>query len=114
MTPELWILVLKALLAGTFVVVFSLLAEMLQPKMFAGLFAGAPVVAAVSLAITAAVKPHAAPLAAQGMIAGSIGMIGCCAVAALIVWRTNTWIGSALAWASWAVVALGLYVLFGL
>jgi hypothetical protein len=114
LAPDLWILGLKALLAGTFVVLFSLLAEMLQPKMFAGLFAGAPVVAAVSLAITAAVKPAAAPVAAQGMIAGSIGMIACCAVAALVIRRTNSWVGSALSWASWAVVALGLYLLFAL
>jgi hypothetical protein len=41
LTPDLWILALKAVLAGTFVVLLSLLAEMLRPKMFAGLFAGA-------------------------------------------------------------------------
>jgi len=101
------------LLAGTFVALFSLLAEMLHPKMFAGLFAGAPVVAAVSLAITAATKPPAAPIAGRGMIAGSVGMIACCAVAALAVSRTNAWIGSALSWASWAVVALGVYLFVG-
>jgi hypothetical protein len=112
-SQEVWILGLKVLLAGTFVVLFSLLAEMLQPKLFAGLFAGAPVVAAVSLAITAASRPAAAPVAARGMIAGSVGMIACCAVAALAVSRTNTWIGSALSWASWAVVALGFYLLAG-
>ena len=113
MSPDLWLLGLKALLAGTFVVLFSLLAEMLQPKMFAGLFAGAPAVAAVSLALTAAAKPAVAPVAAAGMIAGSVGMIACCAVAALAVSRTNAWIGSALSWASWAVVALGVYLFVG-
>jgi hypothetical protein len=111
LTPDLWILGLKTVLAGTSVVLFSLLAEMLRPKMFAGLFAGAPVVAAVSLAITAGTKPAAAAPAAHGMIAGAVGMIACCALAAIAVSRTNTWIGSALSWASWAVVAFGCYLL---
>ena len=114
MTTDLWILGLKAVLAGTFVVLFSLLGEMVRPKMFAGLLAGAPVVAAVSLAITAATRPSVAPVAAAGMIFGAFGMIACCAVAAIAVSRTNTWVGSALSWATWAVAALGLFLLFGL
>jgi hypothetical protein len=113
MTPDLWLLALKAVLAGTFVVLFSLLAEMLQPKLFAGLFAGAPVIAAVSLAISAATRPGAAQLGATGMIAGAVGMIACCTVAAVAMRRSNAWIGSALAWASWALVAFGLYLVLG-
>ena len=112
MTADLWILGLWAVLAGSFVVLFSLPAEMLEPKMFAGLLAGAPVVAAVSVAITAATKPAAAATAALGMIAGAAAMIACCAVAAIAVSRSNAWVGSALAWVSWAVVAFGLYLIF--
>jgi len=71
-TSDLWILALKAVLAGTFVVLLSVLAQVLRPKMFAGLFAGAPAVASVSIAITAAIKPPAALQGTRGMIAGAV------------------------------------------
>ena len=112
MTPELWILALKAVLAGTFVVLLSLLAEVLRPKLFAGLFAGAPAVASVSLAITGVLKPAVALQNATGMIAGAVAMIACCSVAALAMPRGGAWIGSAAAWAAWLTVAFGLYLLF--
>jgi hypothetical protein len=112
LTPELSILALKAVLAGTFVVVLSLLAEVLRPKLFAGLFAGAPAVASVSLAITALLKPAVALQNATGMIAGAVAMIACCSVAAAVMPRTGSWIGSAAAWAAWVLVAFGLYRLF--
>jgi hypothetical protein len=111
-TPDLWTLALKAILAGTFVVLLSALAQVLKPKLFAGLFAGAPAVAAVSLAVTASMKPQAALQGATGMLAGAAAMIACCAVAALALPRTGAWLGSALAWAAWGVVAFGLYRLF--
>ena len=112
MSSELWILALKAVLAGTFVVVLSLLAQALRPKMFAGLFAGAPAVASVSIAITAAIKPSAALEGTRGMIAGAVAMIVCCAVATFVIPRTGAPLGSALAWVAWAVVTFGLYVVF--
>ena len=107
MTSDLWILALKAVLAGTFVVLLSVLAQVLRPKMFAGLFAGAPAVASVSIAITAAIKPPAALQGTRGMIAGAVAMIVCCAVATLVIPRTGALLGSALAWVAWAVVAFG-------
>jgi hypothetical protein len=110
--PDLLVLGLKALIAGAMVVAFSVLAQRLRPQMFAGLFAGAPVVAAVSLAITAFVKPAAVEPNAVGMIAGSVGMIVCCVVAALVTSRFNSYIASALAWVAWALVAFGLYFVF--
>ena len=103
MTSDLWILALKAVLAGTFVVLLSVLAQVLRPKMFAGLFAGAPAVASVSIAITAAIKPPAALQGTRGMIAGAVAMIVCCAVASLVIPRTGALLGSALAWVAWAV-----------
>ena len=112
MTSDLWILALKAVLAGSFVVLLSLLAEMLRPKMFAGLFAGAPAVASMSLALTAAMKPAAALQGSRGMIAGAVAMIACCVVAALVLPRFGALLGSALAWATWAAVAFGAYLVF--
>jgi hypothetical protein len=112
LTQDLWILALKAVLAGTFVVLLSLLAEMLRPKAFAGLFAGAPAVASVSLTVTALLKPAAAVQNATGMIAGAVAMIACCAVATAALPRSGAWLGSLLAWLAWAIVAFGIYLLF--
>ncbi|MDQ6919070.1 MAG: DUF3147 family protein [Candidatus Dormibacteraeota bacterium] len=112
MTRDLSILALKAVLAGTFVVLLSLLAEMLKPKMFAGLFAGAPAVASVSLAITAVMKPGAALQNATGMIAGAAAMVVCCSVATIALPRVGAWVGSLLSWLAWAIAAFGLYLLF--
>ena len=109
MSRELWILALKAVLAGSFVVLLSLLAGRLKTKLFAGLFAAAPAVASVSLALS---KPAAAVDGSRGMIAGAAGMIACCAVAALVLPRTGAFRGSLLAWVAWALVAFGIYLLF--
>src|ERR1700716_656133 len=103
MSRDLALLALKTVLAGTFVVVFSLLAEMLKPKMFAGLFAGAPVVAGVSLVLTGLSKPDAAVQGSTGMIAGACGMVACCVVAALVLPKVGALVGSGLAWIAWAV-----------
>jgi hypothetical protein len=40
-----WTLAVKAVYGGLFVVLFSLIAELLTPKRFAGLFSAAPSVA---------------------------------------------------------------------
>jgi hypothetical protein len=112
MGRDLALLALKTVLAGTFVAAFSLLAEMLKPKMFAGLFAGAPVVAGVSLVLTGLNKPNAAVQGSTGMIAGACGMVACCLVAALVLPKVGALVGSGLAWITWAVVASALYVLF--
>ena len=112
MSQDLWLLALKAILAGAFVVLLSFLATKVKSKLFAGLFAGAPAVASVSLTITALTKPPAAIQGSRGMIAGAAAMIACCVVAALVLPRTGALIGSLLAWFIWAVVALAVYLLF--
>lgn len=112
MSADLWLLALKAVLAGSFVVLLSLLAGRLKAKLFAGLFAAAPAVASVSLALTAISKPTAAIDGSRGMIAGAAGMIACCALAGLVLPRTGAFLGSLLAWVAWALVAFGIYLLF--
>ena len=108
MSREVWLLVLKAVLAGTFVVLLSLLSARLKTKLFAGLFAAAPAVASVSLVVTALTSPAAALDGSRGMIAGAAAMIACCGVAALLLPRTGAFLGSLLAWVAWALVAFSL------
>ena len=100
----------KALLAGAFVALISQLSTALKPKMFAGLFAAAPAVAAASLLLSGLDKPASVAPAGQGMIAGAVGMIACCAVAALAVPRLHALLASGAGWLAWAAAAAGTYL----
>ena len=53
-----WTLSIKAVNGGLFVVLFSLIAEMLTPKRFAGLFSAAPSVALANLIVVIVAKGH--------------------------------------------------------
>ncbi|MDA8044183.1 MAG: DUF3147 family protein [Actinomycetota bacterium] len=108
--PTITILALRAAVGGTLVVTFSLIAEVVKPKAFAGLFASAPSVAVASLAITAASEGvHRAAIDSTGMVVGAVGMATCCLVAATAIPRIGALKGSAVAWVAWLIAALGLY-----
>jgi len=73
---DVLILVIKAMAAGLLVTAFSLLAEGLSPKRFAGLFGAAPAVALAGLIVVLLDKGSAyAHKNALGMLAGSAGMV---------------------------------------
>ncbi|GAC1655881.1 MAG: hypothetical protein NVS9B1_09990 [Candidatus Dormibacteraceae bacterium] len=111
MSNDLPILGLKVLAGGTGVVLFSLIGQVLKPKSFAGVFAAAPAVALASLLVTTvAVSPAQAMLNARGMIIGAVGMVACCAVAAVGVRRLGAVWGSAVSWAAWALVVGTVYI----
>lgn len=98
-------LLLRFVVGGALVSVFSVLGDVLKPKSFAGLFAAAPSVALASLSLTILMdgKPYAAA-EAKFMIAGALAF---CAYAALCVYlmavkhvrAAPAAIGSLLAWA---------------
>ena len=103
----------KAVAGGLFVVAFSLIGEVLQPKRFAGVFSAAPAVAFASLLITSIVKGAAGAIPqTTGMMIGSAAMIVYCAVALFAVARFRALIGSLTAWLAWFAVAGGLYLAF--
>lgn len=107
---DIGVLALRGLAGGLLVVVFALVAEVVDPKAFAGLFAAAPSVAIASLAIT--VISDGASEARQssiGMVVGGIGMAACCVAAVGAIPRLKALWGSVVAIAGWGVVALGLY-----
>jgi hypothetical protein len=100
----------KAVAGGALVVTFALIGEAAYPKRFAGLFSSAPAVAIAGLIVIEVAKgTHDARSASLGMIAGSVGMVACCLVAVRSVPRLPVLPASALVWAAWLVVALGLY-----
>lgn len=95
-------------------VAFALISDVLRPKAFSGLFSAAPSVALASLALTAATMGTAkAAQTALPMVAGAIGLIAFCVVAALMEKKTGAITGSAVAWLSWAVAAgIAFWLLF--
>jgi uncharacterized membrane protein (GlpM family) len=113
MSREVWILVIKALVGGTFVVAFALISEALKPKEFAGLLAAAPSVALASLIVTMLDKgPARVQLSSTGMIAGALAMVTYCVLGTYTVRRWRAKLGSLVAAPAWFAVALGVYLVF--
>jgi hypothetical protein len=107
---EIGILALRGLAGGLLVVAFALIAEVVDPKAFAGLFAAAPSVAIASLAITVLTESASkARESSIGMVVGGIGMAACCVAAVGSISRLKAIWGSLVAVMAWGVVALGLY-----
>jgi hypothetical protein len=103
----------RVLAGGLFVVLFAMLSDALKPKMFAGLFSAAPSVASASLLVTGlAVGATKDEQYALGMIVGTVGLVCYSLAAALLVKHLGPFAGSVLAWAAWAIPALGLFGLF--
>jgi uncharacterized membrane protein (GlpM family) len=110
---ELPLFVIRVLAGGALVAAFAVVADALEPKMFAGLFAGAPSVATISLVVTGlSMGPAKDVKLAAGMIAGTVGLVFYALAAAFLVRHMKAVAGSVLAWAAWLVPAGGIYLVF--
>jgi hypothetical protein len=111
MAHDLAIVVIKALLGGTIVVIFTGIGHILRPRWFAGLFGAAPSVAIASLTVTVVDKGHqAAGLAAWGMVFGALGFIAFAACVRPLLVIVPAVVASAFGCGIWAVVAVGTYL----
>jgi uncharacterized membrane protein (GlpM family) len=107
------LLLVRVVAGGALVVAFSMLADMLKPKMFAGLFGAAPSVATASLLVSGlAMGPANDAQYATGMIAGAIGLVVYSAAAALLVKHIGAVAGSVVAWVAWLVPAAVIYLVW--
>jgi uncharacterized membrane protein (GlpM family) len=107
------LLLVRVVAGGALVVAFSMLADMLKPKMFAGLFGAAPSVATASLLVSGlAMGPAKDAQYATGMIAGAIGLVVYSAAAALLVKHIGAVAGSVVAWVAWLVPAAVIYLVW--
>jgi uncharacterized membrane protein (GlpM family) len=104
-------LILRFLAGGVIVSAFALLADLLQPKSFAGLFAAAPSVALATIPLTIYRQGAAySAVEARSMIAGSVAFfVYACAVAWLIQrYRFSAALAATSSLVLWAAVAFGL------
>ena len=107
---ELLLALLKAFIAGAFVVAFSLLSAMVGPKSFSGIFGAAPSIALASLTIIVLHRGEAdGRTASFSMIFGAIAMAAYCATAVVTVDRFGALRGSVYAVGAWGIVAFALY-----
>jgi uncharacterized membrane protein (GlpM family) len=103
-------LVVKALVGGLLVVVFSLIGESVKPRHLAGIASAAPSIALASLAITLLVSGiDKARNLSTGMIAGAVALIAWCLVAGYTVKRFGAFKGAAAATLVWFGIALALW-----
>ncbi|MGA8709177.1 MAG: hypothetical protein WB646_19565 [Steroidobacteraceae bacterium] len=107
-------LVLRALIGGSIVSLFSLLGDVLKPKSFAGLFGAAPSIALATLGITIGKNgAHYAALEARSMILGSAALflysISCMYL--MGVKRVHSAVATLALLPVWGLAALGLWVL---
>jgi uncharacterized membrane protein (GlpM family) len=110
---EFALLVVRVLAGGALVATIAVVADALEPKMFAGLFAGAPSVATISLLVTGlSMGPAKDGNLAAGMIAGAVGLVFYALAAAFLVRHLKAVAGSVLAWAAWLVPAAAAYLAF--
>jgi hypothetical protein len=104
------VLGIKMMNGGLFVVGFALIAEMLEPKRFAGLFSAAPSVALANLLVVLMVKGRADGLAnLSGMIVGVIAMTAVCLLGIWLVPRLGSLKGSVVMCAAWGVVGFACW-----
>jgi hypothetical protein len=108
-------LLLRFILGGVIVSAFSVIAEVLRPKRFAGLFGAAPSVALATLPLTL----HSdgaifAATEARSMIAGSVAFLiyAWCVTRILIRWKPSTLLTTSALLPLWAAIAGGLYWIF--
>ncbi len=108
-------ILLRVIVGGAVVSVFSVLDDVLKPKSFAGLFSAAPSVALATLGLTISRQGSAfAATEARSMVAGSIAfLIYALLVVLLLAYRKLPVLPATLMSLSvWLAGAFGLWVLF--
>ena len=111
--PEVLVIVLKGLLGGLMVVVFSLVGEVVRPRGLAGITSAAPAVAIGSLllALLASGVTAAVDLS-LGMVAGAAALVLWCLVGIEAVKRLGALKGSVVTTGVWLVAALSTWAVF--
>ena len=106
-------LLLRFVLGGAIVSAFAAVAELFEPKTFAGLFGAAPSVAIATLALTHATRgPAAAASAARWMLVatGAFLAYAVCCVALCRRRRVPVWLAAVASWLAWAAAAAALWL----
>jgi hypothetical protein len=106
-------MLLRFLIGGAVVSAFAALAELFEPKTFAGLFGAAPSVAIATLSLTyVGLGPSATGTSARWMVVGTAALFvyGSCCVWVCRRQRIPVWLGAVASWLVWGVTAYALWL----
>jgi hypothetical protein len=105
------VLGVKALNGGLFVTAFAFVAEVLEPKRFAGLFAAAPSVALANLLVVAFAKGRTDAVAnSAGMLIGAGAFAAAAIVGVRLCARRGARVGSLTVCGVWLLLAPAAYM----
>ncbi len=107
-------LALRFFLGGLIVSLFSVSGDLFKPKTCAGLFGAAPSVALATLGIAYVARgAQYVTIEARSMVLGCVAFFvyGLVCVAVAKSERMPVWLGAALAWGAWGIVAFSLWAL---
>jgi hypothetical protein len=107
-------LILRFLIGGFIVSVFSVLGDLFEPKSFAGIFGAAPSIALATLALTIGSKGKSyAATELRSTVAGAIAFFAYASVLGRVLFRCNLSVRTAasLLLTVWLAVASGLWAL---
>lgn len=100
----------RAVIAGVFIVGFSLLGTVLKPKRFAGVFSAAPSIALANLiVVTLTEGERTASAELRAMTYGAFGFVLYCVVERFVLPRVTAGRASVVSTAGWLLVALPAY-----
>jgi hypothetical protein len=107
--------ILRFLIGGVVVSVFSVLGDLFRPKSFAGLFDAAPSVALATLALAVAKEdPIYAGIESRSMIAGAVALLAYSQITSWLLMRSkgSSLVLSTAALPAWFVMAFALWWIF--
>lgn len=105
-------ILIRFLIGGTVVSIFSVIGDIFKPKSFAGLFGAAPSVALATLGLTMASKGAGyAALEARSMLAGAVAFFvyGCCVSWLMTRYKASATVVTLCAIPVWFGVAFAVY-----
>lgn len=108
-------LLLRFVIGGVVVSLFSVVGDLFRPKNFAGIFGAAPSVALATLGLAFLNEGGArAAIEGRSMLAGAVAFfVYNLVVTRLLMGRKcSAWVAAAGCWAVWLVVAFGLWALW--
>ena len=108
-------LLLRFLIGGSVVSLFSLFGDVLKPKSLGGVFAGAPTIALATIVLTANKNgTHYVALEGRSMMAGAVAFFAYACVVSFVLMRfkPSTTKCASLAMPVWAVVAFAFWILW--
>jgi uncharacterized membrane protein (GlpM family) len=108
-------LLLRFLIGGAVVSLFSLWGDVLKPKSLGGVFAGGPTIALATICLTAHKSgAHYVAIEGRSMIAGALAFFAYACVVSFVLmrYRPSTLKCASLAMPLWAVVAFAIWAIW--